>query len=244
MIVGEIIGHAFVAGEINDELIRLLGKERSQSVQNIIENTSSFNPNPVIKTISVLSLIFTSTGVFIAIQDGLNVVWKVRASGEGAFLIIMKDRALSFFMTLLVGVMFILLMIVQGLIEVFSDYIKEAGILFIFILNNAVSFIICTFLFALIYKVMPRINFAWKSLWLSSITVALLFILGKFLLIKYLASIQYNSTYAAGAVIMILLWIFYSSYILFAIAELTQVYYRKAGRKIRLKPYTLNMRNN
>lgn len=240
-IIGEIAGKAFVTGEINEEIVSLIGKERAAGIQQLIHKTSSFNPNPVIKTVSILFLIFTSTGVFSAIQDTLRVVWKVREIKGVGFLKIIRSRLFSFLMILIVSVIFIALMLAHALLAAFSRYVKEIDISIVFYLEVFISFMVYTLLFALILKLMSRVKLQWKSLWPASISVSILFMLGKFLLIKYLAVMDYNYTYAAGAIIIILSWIFYSSYIFCITAEFTQVYVRKFGHPVNLKPYTVKI---
>jgi membrane protein len=239
--IGSIIGHTLVTSEINDEIVNLVGKERADGIQQIILKTSSFNSDPVIKIISLLFLLFTSTGVFIAIQDTLGVVWKVRKKKGAEFLKIIQNRLLSFLMTIVVAFIFILLMLTQALLAAFSRHIKEIDISMIVYLNALISFVVYTFLFALIIKLMSLVKLSWKSLWPGSIGASLFFMLGKFILIEYLSVMDYNYTYAAGAVIIILSWIFYSSYVFCFAAEFTQVQVQKAGHSVILKPYTVKV---
>lgn len=240
-IIGEIAGDAFVTGEINEEIVSLIGKERAAGVQQLIQKTSSFNPDPVIKTVSILFLIFTSTGVFITIQDTLSVVWKVRETKGAGFLRIIKNRSLSFLMILVVAIIFIFLILAQALLVAFSRYVKEIDISAVFYLDTLISLVVYALLFALIFKFMSRVKLLWKSLWPASIIASVLFMFGKFLLIKYLSVMDYNSSYAAGAVIIILSWIFYSSYIFCLTAEFTQVYARKSGHPVNMKPYIVRI---
>ncbi len=234
---GVMIGQEFVEGEIYQNFEELFGKERAMAIQQMIKRTGSFNPNGTIRIISIIVVVFTSTSIFSIIQDGFNVVWKVKYNYGNAVLDILKQRVLSFLMTIIVGSVFIVLILAQAL----SSNVSLGTTFTIFKLHGFISFVVYVFVFAIIIKLMSRVIVPWKSTLLGSTLAGGLFMVGKYLLFKQLAVSEFNNTYAAGAFIIILLWLFYSTIILFAATQFVNIYAKALNQKLILRPHTQNI---
>ena len=182
-------------------------------------------------------LFIGASGVFAQLQSALNTVWNVRVKPGAGIWEFVRKRLLSFGMVLSIG----FLLLVSLIISTVVSAISKLDVQFISnftpawqIINLLVSFSLITLLFAFIYKYLPDVKIGWKDVWVGAIITALLFILGKYLIGLYLGRSSLGSAYgAAGSLIVFLAWVFYSAQILLFGAELTQVYTRRYGSKIR-----------
>lgn len=220
-----------------DQFQSLVGRQGAETIQTAIDNSSQSQGGSTIASFfSIAALIFGASGVFTQLQSALNTVWEVEAKPGKGLWGFLRQRFLSFGM--IIGICFILMvsLVVSAGLAGFSSYMNRLapglGIVGQ-ILNLAISFGVFTLLFALIYKVLPDVKIAWKDVWIGSVITALLFAIGKFALGVYIGNGSVGSTYgAAGSVIVLLVWVYYSAQILFFGAEFTQVYARKYGSQI------------
>ncbi|MGH7970774.1 MAG: YihY/virulence factor BrkB family protein, partial [Limisphaerales bacterium] len=186
------------------------------------------------------TLLVTATGVFIELQSDLNTIWGVeQRSGLGAWGFI-KDRLLSFAMVIGIGFLLLVSLVVsaslQAVLKYFGTVVPGHGSIWV-VLNSAISFAVITLLFAMIFKVLPDVRIAWRDVWVGAATTAFLFTAGKFLIGLYLGQSASISAYgAAGSIVLILLWVYYSAQILFFGAELTQAYANRFGARLEPKP--------
>jgi membrane protein len=206
----------------------LVGSEGGDAIQALISAANRPKTGAWATVIAVVTLFVGATGVFVQLQDALNSIWGVRrAPGRGVRNFI-KDRLLSF--ALIVGIGFLLLvsLVLSAGLSALGKYmggllpVQETlwqGI------NFVVSFGVITLLFAMIFKLLPDVKIAWRDVWIGAMLTALLFNLGKFLLGLYLGRSSVTSAYgAAGSLVIVLLWVYYSAQILFFGAKFTQLY--------------------
>jgi membrane protein len=181
----------------------------------------------------VVTLLLGAAGVFVELQDALNSFWKAEPRQGSGLLDFVRNRVLSFAMVLCIGFLMLVSLLlstavsalgafVTGLLPAFQVAAHAANVLF--------SFAVITVLFGLIYKVLPNVRLHWRDVWTGAATTAILFTLGKFLIGFYLGRASTASPYgAAGSVIVILLWVYYSAMIVYFGAEFTKVYAREHG---------------
>lgn len=237
-----IVVISFIFGDesksvVIDQFQSLVGQEGAKTIQTAIENTNKSQGGGVIASIvSAVTLIFGASGVFTQLQGALNTVWEVEAKPGKGIWGFLRQRFLSFGM--IFGICFVLMvsLVVSAGLAGFSAYLNRLapGLGPIGqILNLAVSFGVFTSLFAMIYRFLPDVKIAWGDVWIGSAITALLFAIGKFALGVYIGNGSVGSTYgAAGSVIVLLVWVYYSAQILFFGAEFTQVYAKKYGSRI------------
>lgn len=243
-IAGTLLGKDHVSGEIYNQISTLSGPESARQIQEMVQQASQSQSSFFAKTLGVLTLIFASTGVFVAIQNALNVIWGVKPKPKINILKLIRDRILSF--ALIISISFLLLVsliIHAGLVALlkFLDF-EFATILMLQIINFVIPLAVITFLFAMIFKFLPDAKVHWKDVGIGAFVTALLFTGGKFLIGLYLGQSDVGSAYgAAGTIIIILTWIFCSSIILFWGAEFTQVYACKYGVKIEPADYAVTI---
>jgi membrane protein len=227
--------------QIFTELGNVIGSENAKGLQEMLNQPGKEKQGWFAAISSVVMLCLGATGVFVQLQDSLNAIWEVKPKpGRGIWGFI-RHRLLSFAMVL--GIAFLLLvslLLTAGLAAIgryFSHIFGDMTWLWQAI-NTIVSFGLVTLLFALMFKYMPDAKVAWKDVWVGAFVTAILFTIGKFGLGMYLGKSSVVSTYSvAGALIVTLLWVYYSSQIVFFGAELTQAYAHEFGRGVQPAEY-------
>ena len=234
-VAGAVFGQEAARGKVVTQIQGLLGKAGAEVVQTALANTQ--NPqagNGIVPTlISTLVLIFGASGVFVQLQDSLNAVWNVEVSSKAGVKAVVRKRIFSFAMVITIGfILMISLVVSAGLaaLSTFTNQLFPALASLWRLLNLVISLGTFTFLFALIYKYIPDIKIAWRDVLVGAAFTSVLFSIGKELLGLYLGNGAFGSTYgAAGSLVTVLAWIYYSVQIMLFGAEFTQVYTRKYG---------------
>lgn len=234
---GFFFGKEAAQGQIFDELRVLLGEEGGKAVEEMVQSANAQPTAGVVATIiSVIILLFGASGVFGQLQASLNAIWGVKAKPGRGVLGLIKDRLLSFGFTLVVGFLLLVSLLLTAGMALMADWIgglMPGSEALAYILNIVLSLSMITLLFATIFKFLPDAKIAWHDVWIGAFLTALLFTIGKFALGIYLGKSAVASSYgAAGSLIVLLLWVYYSSQILFFGAEFTQVYANRFGSRV------------
>ncbi len=236
-IAGLFFGKEAAQGQIFDELRVLFGEEGGKAVEEVVQSASAQPAAGVVATIiSVIILLFGASGVFGQLQASLNTIWGVKPKPGRGVLGMIRDRLLSFGFTLVVGFLLLVSLLLTAGIALVADWVgglMPGSETLAQILNVVFSLVMITLLFAMIYKFLPDAKIAWRDVWIGAFLTALLFTIGKFALGIYLGKSGVASSYgAAGSLIVLLLWVYYSSQILFFGAEFTQVYANRFGSRV------------
>jgi len=238
VITGIVIGNnQEVQQQLFAQISNLAGQGAADQIEGLVNQQFSNTGSNIFATlIGIVTLIFGATGVFGQLQDALNTIWEVEPKKGGGIMGMVKGRFLSF--TMILGVSFILLvsLVVSASVSALGTFLQNnlpGGEFLWQVVNFLISTAIITLIFAMIFKILPDVEIAWKDVWLGALITALLFNLGKFLIGLYIGRSAVTSAYgAAGSLIVILLWVYYSAQILFLGAEFTQVYARRRGSRI------------
>ena len=234
-IAGFIFGEEAARGQLFYELKNMIGADGAQMLETIIKGAANTTTGIVATVLSVIFLVLGSIGVFVELQESLNIVWGVEPRPGRGIRGFIKLRIVSFAMVVATGFLLMISLVINSAIALLNEFMAEmfpSLIPVAFILNNAASLIVITILFALIYKVLPDVVISWRYVWLGAIITSVLFSIGKYLIGIYLGSSSYASTYgAAASLVIIFVWIYYSGLILFFGAELTQVYRKRYSGK-------------
>jgi membrane protein len=235
--IGALLGRQAVSGQIYAQIKGLIGSEAALEVQKMVENISQSGELTFATVVGVATLLLTSTGMFICMQDSLNAIWGVKPKPKREYIKLVKDRLLSFAMILSISFLLLVSLVVHAFLAKVGDYLQrmlgEPSIIFIQFFNNIFSLAVVTFLFASIFKFLPDAKIQWRDVWVGAIVTALLFTMGKALIGLYLGNSNLATIYgAAGTVVVILTWVFYSSLILFFGSIFTLVFSRKFGSNI------------
>jgi len=227
--VSFFFGEDAIEGRVFSELSDSIGANAANQIQNIIQKISLSEKSGIAIIIGIGTLIIGSTTVFIEIQDSINSIWGVRAKPEKGWKKMILDRILSFSIIIGLGFLLIVSLIASTLIELLSGYLlaifpDSMAVLFNLV-NFGLTFVIISILFGVIFKFLPDAEIKWKYVRSGAIFTAALFILGKYLISLYMQFTAPESAYgAAGSIIIILLWVYYTAAILYFGAEFTKVY--------------------
>lgn len=233
-LVGFIWGYEIVQGRLTDEFSSALGKDAATSIETIIRETQNSDKNVWSTIIGIGTLLFGATGVFYQLKISLNEIWEIPPKPNAKLWKVITDRALSFAFILVIGFLLLISFIVTAAISVLNQYIREVLPDFMlyaaYVLDFTVSIGMISILFALMFRFLPDAKIQWKTVWVGALLTAVLFVIGKLLLGFYFGQADPGSTYgAAGTIVLVLLWVSYSSLILFFGAEFTYVYAKKYG---------------
>ncbi|HEY9824508.1 MAG TPA: YihY/virulence factor BrkB family protein [Stenomitos sp.] len=241
-IAGVFFGEEAVRGEIIGQIQGLVGREGASTIQSMLQNTQKPNSGGAVATIfSVVTLLLGASGVFGQLQEALNIIWEVEPKPGKNIIIFLRSRFLSLAMVLVIGFLLLVSSLLTTVLVAFTGLINRlipGSQILGSTLEFIISFSVITLLFAAIYKVLPDVKVPWRNLWVGSAVTALLFNIGKIAIGFYLGNSNIASTYgAAGSVIIVLIWVFYSAQILLLGAEFTQVYSKSLGAPIRPSEY-------
>jgi membrane protein len=240
-LAGMFFGKDAVAGRVYEELHDLIGSESAMQIQNIITNAQQTHATNIGAVIGIILLFIAATGVFTEIQGSINFIWSVRAKPKKGWLKFLGDRLLSFSLVVGLGFLLMVTLIIDALLTLLStrlmQFIPNYTVYLFNVVNTLVILAVITGLFTVIYKVLPDALISWKDAVIGSAFTAVLFLLGKFLIGFYLGRTDMGITYgAAASIVIILLWVYYSSLILYFGAEFTKIYALHSGEGIRPKP--------
>lgn len=236
-VVGYFFGDQHVSHELFSTISANMGPDAAKQMQTIVNASNNSEGFTLAAIVGIGSLIFGATGMFYHVKESLNTMWEVEVQPQRAWLKLIKDRLFSFGMVLIIGFLMLIFLILSSLITVFSDYLNavfpEVGAFFFSAVNIVVSLAIITVLFALMFVVLPDAKVRWRDVWVGAFVTSMLFVIGKTLIGLYLGYSDPGSAYgAAGSIILILLWVSYTSLILFFGAEFTQTYGKRHGMEI------------
>lgn len=232
-IAGLVFGQDEVRTQLAGQISGLIGSRGTTAVMTVIDQISKPSSSILAASIGVLTVLFGATGVFAALQDSLNTIWKVEAKPGQPIKNIIRVRFLSFLMILGLGFLLLVTLVISTALAAIGGYLKGTLIGSQYLLQGldfALSFVFTTLLFAMIYKILPDAHVRWSYVWMGAAVTALLFSLGKILIGLYLGKSSVASAYgAAGSLIIILIWVYYSAQILLFGAELTHCYAARQG---------------
>jgi membrane protein len=233
-IAGFAFGREAAQNQIVETIQGLIGEDSAKAIQDMIQNASNKPKTGIISTVlGVIVLIVGAGGVVGQLQTSLNTIWGVApkpGQGVGGFI---RQRFISFSMILAIGFLLLVSLVVSAVLTGLTQWMGSlfgGTAVLAHVLDLLVSFVFVTALFAIIYKFLPDVRIEWRDVWIGAALTSFLFTIGKFLIGLYLGSSGVTSTYgAAGSLITVLLWVYYSSLIFFLGAEFTQVYATQYG---------------
>src|SRR5882672_7307944 len=228
-VAGLAFGQKAAEGALFGELADLIGPESAAALQAMLRSASSTRSGLFATAVGIGTLIIAATAVFGELQSALNVIWKAPASGSlGGLWHLVKSRLVSLSIILVIGFLLLVSLVISTALAALSDYldwILPGLATILHIVHLILSFGFTTVLFAMIFKILPDNPVEWDEVWLGAAVAALLFTVGKHLFSLYIGSSNMASTYgAAGALIIVLVWVFYSAQIFLLGAEFAKAY--------------------
>jgi len=234
-IAGLALGRAAAQGEIVAHIGGLMGPEGAKVIEEMIVRASSPASGILATVVSLGTMALGASGVFGQLQSSLNQIFRGEPRYSGGFRGLVRQRLSHFGMIVAVGILLFVSLVLSAVVAALQGFLEFrlpelAAVLPS--LNLGLSFVVVTGLFALIYKVLPDVRLAWRDVWLGATVTATLFMVGKSVIGLYLGRAGTTSVYgAAGSLVLVLLWIYYSAQILFLGAEFTEVYSRCYGSR-------------
>lgn len=237
-LLGYFIDKQTVSQQIVSEISATMGVETASQIEYMLLKTNGMQTSMIKTIFGVFILLMGATGVFVELQKTLNAIWKVKIKKEKGFIKVLKARLFSF--GLILGIVFLLLvsLVFSTLLATLSDQFKSNTTLFSSVafnlLNTVISLGVVSLLFAMIFKILPDCKIEWNHVWVGSLLTGVLFEMGKSGLAFYFSKSNPASGYgAAGSIVLILLWVSYTSMILFFGAEFTAIYAQKKSGRIK-----------
>ncbi|GAB2709186.1 hypothetical protein GCM10011495_12750 [Hymenobacter frigidus] len=247
-VASAVYGGEALTGQIYGQLKGLVGADSAKFLQESIAKFTLQQRGPVATVIGIATLIFAATTFFVTLQESINDIWnlKVKTTGIGIGDFI-KQRFLSFGLILSVALLLLISFVVSAVLSTFTGWLQmllpDVGVLAIKLVDFVLSLGVTTLLFALIYRFLPDAIIRWRDVGVGAFITALLFVVGKILIALYIAKADPGSAFgAAGSAIVLLLWVNYSSLIIFFGAEFTQEFADAFGQKVQPKAHAVRVR--
>jgi membrane protein len=235
-VAGLVFGEAAARGEISGQLRGMLGGQGGAAIEGVLANAKEPHANVIGTVVGLVVLLFGASGVFTELQDSMNAIWQVKPKPGRGVTGAVKSRVFSFAMVLGVAFLLLVSLILSAALSAAGKFLGDhlpGGEAVWFVINFAISLGVVTLLFALIFKVVPDVEIGWRDVWYGAAFTALLFTVGKALIGIYLGRASVGSPYgAAGSLVVLVVWLYYSAQILFLGAEFTRVYAEHTGSRI------------
>lgn len=235
-IAGAVYGPDAVRGQIVGEIGGLIGQQGAQAIQTILQSAHQNRTGTLAVVIGTATLVVAASGAFLELQHALNTIFRVKTDTKKSGIErLILSRLRSFGVVVSIGFLLLVSLLVSAALTALSTRIERglpgASVL-LQVINIIVSLAVMTLLFGLIYRLLPDVRLAWRDVWTGAFATSLLFSIGKFLIGLYLGHSSVASSYgAAGSIVVLLVWVYYSAQIMLLGAEFTRVYaeYRRGG---------------
>jgi membrane protein len=240
-------GRDAVEGKVYAQLEHFIGHDTAIQLQSIIQHAAISGKSSFATIIGGILLIIGASSVFAEIQESINIIWGIKPKPKSGWVAFLKNRLLSFSIIVSLGFLLLVSLGFSALVEIFGSHLRLVfpglSINFIYLINLTISLGITTFIFAVIFKVLPDANIQWKDILIGAATTTILFSLGKFGISFYISRSSIGSTYGtAGSFIVLLVWVYYSAMILYFGAEFTKFYAVQFGDEIKPAEYAVTVR--
>jgi len=244
---GIFFGEEAARGEIAAQLESLVGSQAAQALENAVEQSSVEHSGILPTLLGVLALLFGATTVFAQVQAALNNLWDVRAQpSRSGIVTFIRTRLLSLGLILVIGflllVSFVLSVAIGMVVRFAADWVPVPNLLALGA-DLILTLVVVTLLFAMVYKVLPDVHLGWRDMWKGAFGAAALFTVGQYAISYYLTRTAPGSAYgAAGSLVLVLMWVYYSSLILLLGAAFTRIAVRERGDVIQPRSHAVRVR--
>ena len=227
-IAGLVFGPEAVRGQIVHQVDDLIGVDGGKAVQALLQGASSHSAGVLATVLGSITFLLASTGAFLELQYALNTIWRVAPKASASIREFLLQRLISFGLVVAIGFLLMVSLAVSAGLAAFSGWLnaRVPGMAAVWMgVNLVLSIGVTTVLFALLYKVLPDVHLDWPDVWIGAVITAVLFAIGKTLIGLYIGQSSTASSYgAAGSVMVLLLWVYYSSQVVLIGAEMTRGY--------------------
>ncbi|MEO5997201.1 MAG: YihY/virulence factor BrkB family protein [Chitinophagaceae bacterium] len=242
-IAGIFFGRDAVQHQIAGQISGMVGDEAATQIQSMIGNTHKSGNNVFAGIVSTVILVIGATSIFGEIQDSINSIWGLKSKPKKGLIKMVINRLISFSLIISLGFIAMVSLVLDLAVKILSDYmgrIPGAGVYFVETLNYILNFVVISFMFSVIFKVLPDAKIKWGDVIKGAIVTAILFIIGREVISFYVAKNNFTTVYgAAASIVIILVWVYYTAVILYFGAEFTKVYALNYGSKILPNDYAV-----
>ena len=242
-IAGFVFGAESVRGEVVGQLDRLIGRDGALTVQSLLEGAAHRRGGFVATILSAAAFLIAATGAFLELQVALNTIWRVKPRPDGHLYAFVMDRLRSFGLVVAIGFLLLVSLAVTAALAALNAWLFDlprTGALLWNIVNTAVSIVVTTGLFALLFRFLPDVRLQWRDVTTGALVTAVLFTVGQQFIGLYLGQSAIASSYgAAGSMMILLLWVYYSCQILLFGAEFTRVWAARRGVKVKPEAFAV-----
>jgi membrane protein len=248
-VAGLVFGQDAATDRLYPEIVHYVGAGPAAQIQDVLKHLALSGKSGIAVVIGVLTLLLGASSIFIEIQDSLNMIWRVKAKPKSGWVQLLKNRFVSFSLIISLGFLLLATLIINIVISAVQDQIQRflPGIdsitqLVVKLLNLGITLVVITTLFGIIFKFLPDVKIKWRDVRSGAVFTAVLFMLGQYIISLYIQYTAQGSAYgAAGSIIVILVWIYYTSAILYIGAEFTQVFAEASGSHIEPADYAVHI---
>jgi membrane protein len=232
-VIGLAFGEQAARGQILNQIEGMVGHEGAQAIQTVVANANQPKSGIVATLLGLITLFLGASGVFVELRDSLNKIWEVPPRPGAGIWATVRERFLSFGMVLAIGFLLLVSLVLSAAIAAASTFLN--GLMpipgwVLHAVNSALSLVVFTGMFAMIYRFLPDTTITWRDTFLGAAFTAILFTVGKLAIGLYLGNAGISSTYgAAGSLVVVLVWVYYSAQVFFFGAEFTHVYAIREG---------------
>lgn len=234
-----------IEGKIYGALVGFVGQDTATQLQEIIKNASLSGKSTTAAIVGGITLLIGATAIFSEMQTSINAIWGIKPKPKKGWLMFLKNRILSFSLIISLGFLLLVSLGVNTLVDFLNDQLQnmfpDVAVIIFYIINIIITLLITTTIFSVIFKVLPDADVQWKDVAPGAIATAILFMLGKAAISFYISKSSVGSTYgAAGSLVILLIWVYYSSIILYFGAEFTKHFATKYGLPIHPNKYSVS----
>ncbi len=226
-VVSLAFGHSTAQDQILSQVQSMIGEEGATAVKTMIEHAQKPSTGTLASVIGIITLLFGASGVFGELRSALNIIWEVKPGNSSGVVSLIKQRFFSFGMVFAIGFLLLVSLVISAVLAAIGKFfggVLPIPVPLLAAINFTVSFLGISILFSLIFKYVPETKIEWKDVWLGAAATAFLFTVGKFLIGIYLGKAAVGSSYgAAGSLVVVIVWVYYSAMIFFFGAEFTHV---------------------
>jgi membrane protein len=238
--------HDAATNTLYPQIAKYVGSQAALQIQDILKHLALSGKSGIAVVIGVITLLLGASSIFVEIQDSLNIIWRVKAKPKRGWVQLLKNRFVSFSLIISLGFLLLASLLVNLIMEALSTrlehFIPAVTGLLLKGINLGVTLVVITILFGIIFKFLPDVKIKWRDVRSGAFFTAVLFMLGQYIISLYITKTAQGSAYgAAGSIIVILVWIYYTSAILYIGAEFTQVYAEASGSHIEPASYAVSV---
>lgn len=227
-VAGYFLGEEAAHGRIVAQIEQMVGHEGATVIESLIEKANAPQQSRVATLVNIALMVFGASGVFAELKDALDGIFEVKQKPGAGLWLIVKSYALAFVVVVGTGFLLLVSLLLTALLTALSSWLSSwlpVPLWVTYLLDLSTSFLIVTFLFALIFKLLPDVSIRWQDVWIGAIVTALLFMIGKSVIGLYIGLAGVGSIYgAASSLVIVVVWTYYSAQILFFGAELIRAY--------------------